>query len=66
MYVEFRSQNYINITFHQQGITFTIEGDIEQENVIFQLHERNQSTFYQNALSFGKSVFFRFKHGYRG
>ena len=52
--------------FYLQAIVINLAGNTKQESVIIQLHERNQSPIFDNALSMTRSAYFRFKHGFKG
>ena len=61
--------NYTIIIMHKnsfQRLKFRIKGKVNDDAVLFQLHEENQSTVFVNELDLGKSSLFKFKPGYRG
>ena len=63
----FRLQFYINQSLYfQQAVNFKIKAKHGQDGLVFQLHERNQSTIFENELDLGKSSLFRFKKGVLG
>ena len=47
-------------------MVFTIEGNAEDDGIMFQLHEKNQSKVFENEMDLGKSSYFRFKPGFEG
>ena len=63
LYIKLHNQTYLNSV---QQLKFNIKGKSNDFAVLFQLHEKNQSTVFENEVDLGKSSFFRFKPGFKG